>query len=58
MYITVKFIYRDVYELLAAFISMSASFKAGDQLMLCILGKNFSRSHFEICFLFVPENRV
>ena len=27
-------------------------------LMLCMLGKNFSRQHFEIIFLFSPENRI
>ena len=27
------------------------------RLMLCILGKNFSRRYFEIYFLFLPENR-
>ena len=26
--------------------------------MLSILGKNFSRQHFEIFFLFFPENRL
>ena len=27
-------------------------------LSLCMLGKNFSRQHFEIFFLFLPENRI
>ena len=27
-------------------------------LMLCMLGKNFSRRYFEIYFLFLPENRL
>ena len=27
-------------------------------LMLCMLGKNFSRQQFEIFFLFFPENRL
>ena len=27
-------------------------------LMLCMLGKNFSRQHFEIVFLFFAENRL
>ena len=26
--------------------------------MLCMLGKNSSRQHFEIIFLFFPENRL
>ena len=26
-------------------------------IMVCILGKNFSRQYFEIFFLFIPENK-
>ena len=29
-----------------------------ESLTLCMLGKNFSRRHFEIFFLFILDNRI
>ena len=46
-----------VFLFFCLFLFLILSFFGGF-LVLCMLSKNFNRPHFEIFFLFVPENRI